>query len=169
MELNPQSLSGAIAEILILLFIAASTGWLCARAIINKQLYKINLEVTQKKSELAHYKITHNNHAFEPTIAKVSKTVYPDTVKTIAEPDNFLLIEGIGPKTVELLNKEGILTFEQLAGTSAIMLSGILKKAGPRFQIQDPTYWPQQASFAKDGQWEQLKEYQTYLTAGKSN
>jgi predicted flap endonuclease-1-like 5' DNA nuclease len=81
--------------------------------------------------------------------------------------DNLKIIEGIGPKIEELLNREGIYTLEQLAETSIIRIAAVLKKAGPRFQIQDPTSWPKQALLAKNQNWEELERLKTLIKSGK--
>lgn len=81
--------------------------------------------------------------------------------------DNLKIIEGIGPKIEELLNREGIHTFSQLAETSVIRIAAVLKKAGPRFQIQNPTSWPKQALLARDQNWEELEKLKTLIISGK--
>ena len=93
-------------------------------------------------------------------------TAYPNGI-TETSSDNLKLIEGIGPKIEELLNREGIHTFEQLSETSIIRLAAILKKAGPRFQIQNPTSWPKQALMAKNGNWEELEQFRKLIISGK--
>ncbi|MBC7892029.1 MAG: hypothetical protein H7Y12_07460 [Sphingobacteriaceae bacterium] len=90
-------------------------------------------------------------------------------VLPVATPaDDLKIVEGIGPKIEELLNNEGILTFEQLAVTSPEHLTQILRAAGPRFQIQDPATWPRQAQLAADEDWDGLKQLQNELTAGRA-
>jgi predicted flap endonuclease-1-like 5' DNA nuclease len=81
--------------------------------------------------------------------------------------DDLKIIEGIGPKIEELLNREGIHTIEQLADTSIIRIAAILKKAGPRFQIQNPTSWPKQALLAKEQKWDELEDFKKRIISGK--
>ncbi|MCF0051555.1 hypothetical protein LXM25_15920 [Dyadobacter sp. LJ53] len=81
--------------------------------------------------------------------------------------EDLKIIEGIGPKIEELLNREGIRTIEQLADTSIIRIAAILKKAGPRFQIQDPTSWPKQALLARDQKWDELEQLKRLILSGK--
>ncbi|MCF2498430.1 MULTISPECIES: helix-hairpin-helix domain-containing protein [Dyadobacter] len=81
--------------------------------------------------------------------------------------EDLKIIEGIGPKIEELLNREGIHTIEQLADTSIIRLAAVLKKAGPRFQIQNPTSWPKQALLAKDQKWDELEELRRLIMSNK--
>jgi predicted flap endonuclease-1-like 5' DNA nuclease len=85
-----------------------------------------------------------------------------------AKPDDLTLIEGIGPKIAELLRESGIDTFTGLAATPPNHLTGLLRAAGPSYQIHDPSTWPEQARLAAAGQWEALKAYQATLDAGRS-
>ena len=82
-------------------------------------------------------------------------------------PDDLKIVEGIGPKIEEFLNREGINSFERLAETSTIRISAILKKAGPRFQIQNPTSCPKQAALAKEQKWDELNALKTLIISGK--
>ncbi len=81
-------------------------------------------------------------------------------------PDNLKRIEGIGPKIAELLNAAEIFTFAQLANTAVATLQSILADAGPRFQMANPTTWPQQAQLAADENWEALASLQELLEGG---
>jgi predicted flap endonuclease-1-like 5' DNA nuclease len=76
-------------------------------------------------------------------------------------------VEGIGPKIEELCNGIGIYTFAQLADTSAETLRNMLDDAGPAYRIAEPATWPEQARLAHEGKWDELKEYQDRLTAGR--
>jgi len=42
-----------------------------------------------------------------------------------------------------------------------------LTDAGPRYQMHDPTSWPQQSGLAAKGKWEELKTLQDKLDGGK--
>ena len=95
------------------------------------------------------------------------KTVYPKSEINESKSDDLKIIEGIGPKIEEILKKEGINTYGELADTSPIRLVSILRNAGPRFQIQDPTSWPKQANLAKYGKWIELQSLQNQLKGGK--
>ncbi|MCE7066709.1 hypothetical protein [Dyadobacter sp. CY326] len=83
--------------------------------------------------------------------------------------DDLKIIEGIGPKIEELLNREGIRTLEQLSETSAIRISAILKNAGPRFQIQNPVSWPKQALLAREQKWDELEQLRKRIMSGKES
>ncbi len=82
------------------------------------------------------------------------------------KPDDFKKIEGIGPKISELIANAGILTFAQLAETSADKIKEILTEAGSRYATHNPTTWPAQAKMAANGEWDALKKWQDELDGG---
>lgn len=84
-----------------------------------------------------------------------------------ANPDDLKKIEGIGPKIEKLCNDIGIWTFEALSKTSVERLQEMLEQAGPSYRIAEPTTWPRQAELAAAGSWDELKEYQDFLSGGK--
>jgi predicted flap endonuclease-1-like 5' DNA nuclease len=84
------------------------------------------------------------------------------------EPDDLKRIEGIGPKISALLQKAGIVTFEQLAESNADQLTRILREEDERLaRLADPTTWPEQAVLAAMGAWGALDDLQEELTAGR--
>jgi oligopeptide/dipeptide ABC transporter ATP-binding protein len=101
---------------------------------------------------------------------KTAKSV-PDPVpaSTPATPDDLETIEGIGPGISALLREAGITTFAQLAKTEISQLQEMLQKAGPRFQMADPSTWPQQAELAAAGNWAELETLQGQLSAGRQS
>jgi predicted flap endonuclease-1-like 5' DNA nuclease len=80
-----------------------------------------------------------------------------------AEPDNYKVIEGIGPKIDALLHENGLRSYAQLAMADEERLRGILRSAGSRYGAADPGTWPRQAALARDGQMEALKALQATL------
>ena len=98
---------------------------------------------------------TDNPEALNP------KAVFPDN------SEDLKIVEGIGPKIEQLLKTAGINTWQQLADTSSEKLQGILREAGDRFRIHDPSTWPMQAQMAADGEWDKLKDYQDFLQGGR--
>lgn len=84
-----------------------------------------------------------------------------------SKPDDLKIIEGIGPKIAELLAGAGIATFKRLASTEVGRLKEVLTAGGSRFAMADPTSWPAQAKLAANGQWDELKELQRRLQAGR--
>lgn len=81
--------------------------------------------------------------------------------------DDLKVIEGIGPKIEEILNQNGIHTWHELAQTPKENISAILKRAGKRFQMHDPSSWSHQAELADSGKWKELEKYQDFLYAGQ--
>jgi predicted flap endonuclease-1-like 5' DNA nuclease len=98
-------------------------------------------------------------------VKPVAKKVAAPVVKTVK--DDLTKIEGIGPKIAELLVKDGIVTFENLAKTEVAKVKAILDKAGSKFQMHDPATWAEQAKLAAAGNWEKLAKLQDELKAGK--
>lgn len=86
--------------------------------------------------------------------------------KAAKKEDDLKKVEGIGPKIAELFHNAGILTYADLAATSADKLKDILAEAGPNYANKIPDTWPQQAQLAADGKWDELKELQEKLDGG---
>ena len=87
------------------------------------------------------------------------------TEETAADPDDLKVIEGLGPKSAQVLTKAGILTFKALSKMSPDEIHEVLKNAGMR--IATPRSWPEQASLAAAGEWEKLKAFQDSLIGGR--
>ena len=95
--------------------------------------------------------------------AAVAIAVKPD------KTDDLKKVEGIGPKIEELCNDIGIWTFAALATTPVERLQEMLDAAGPNYRIANPETWPRQAELADAGKWDELKEYQDFLSGGVSH
>jgi predicted flap endonuclease-1-like 5' DNA nuclease len=108
----------------------------------------------------------------EPPTQKATM-LKPATILTVAAlgktdtAENLKIIEGIGPKIEEILHKNGIYTYAQLAASPVSRLKEMLAAEGNRFVMHDPATWPAQSLLAANGEWENLKAYQVYLNAGK--
>jgi len=148
----------AILEALLLLALAAYIGWWIARRTLAIQIEGLQADIRAKKSELEDCRRKPAPVKKAPVVASIVSAVKPDDLK---------IVEGIGPKIEELLNKDGIMTFVQLANTSAVRIREILDAEGPRFQMHDPSTWPKQAAMARDGQWDELKKWQDELHKGR--
>ena len=72
-------------------------------------------------------------------------------------------IEGIPPKVNTLLQKSGIKNWSDLAAMEVNSLTAILKDAGKRYEIYDPTTWPQQAQLLATGRWKAFKDLEAEL------
>ncbi len=102
-----------------------------------------------------------------PVIEAVAEEKPKKSTKKAATGDDLKIVEGIGPKIADLLINAGIVTFADLAATSAERVKEILSEAGPRYAIHDPSTWAEQAGLARDGQWDELKALQDKLNGGK--
>ena len=84
-----------------------------------------------------------------------------------AKTDDLKIVEGIGPKIAKLLNEAGIRTYSDLANSSLEQLKEVLRNAGDRYRIHDPSTWPDQARLAANSELDKLKEYQDFLSGGR--
>ncbi|MCK5588925.1 MAG: 30S ribosomal protein S6 [Candidatus Pacebacteria bacterium] len=79
--------------------------------------------------------------------------------------DDLTKIEGIGPKTVEALNKANIKTYTDLADSKVGDLRDILEENS--LSRYEPKTWSKQARLARDEKWDELKELQDELDGGE--
>lgn len=80
--------------------------------------------------------------------------------------DDLTRIEGIGPKTQELLNAEGITSFAQLAAGEQAQFEAILDAAENMPFTASTTTWARQAQFLVDGDEDGFQEYTDHLDGG---
>ena len=71
--------------------------------------------------------------------------------------NDFTTIQGIGPAIAQLLIGRGLTTWWSLAHADIDLLRSMLAEAGPKYQVHDPTSWPQQARLLANGQWEKFR------------
>ena len=79
------------------------------------------------------------------------------------KPDNLTKIEGIGPKIAEVLNKNGITTFSELAKAKDADIQEMIKDVKGNHQSDT---WNEQATLARDEKWDELKKLQDKLIGG---
>ena len=89
---------------------------------------------------------------------KPSEVTKVDTTK-----DDLKKIEGIGPKIEEVLNANGITTFEALSKADPKQVSEFIKDVRGN-HVTDT--WSKQALLAFEGKWDELKEWQDKLDGG---
>ena len=99
-------------------------------------------------------------------VAKKASTKKKAVGTTRAKKDDLKKVEGIGPKIEGLLHAAKITTFKKLSETKISVIRGILEKAGPRYQMHDPSTWAKQASMAAKGDWTRLQKWQDELNGG---
>lgn len=88
------------------------------------------------------------------------KATKSEAGKSKKTKDNYSVIAGVGPKTQELLNGAGFVTYEDLANAKVDQIREILEEEGGHYKSQDPTNWPKEAKMAAEGKMDELKEWQ---------
>lgn len=78
----------------------------------------------------------------EPATTKTDRVVNKST-----QVDDLTVINGIGPKVADILYKEGITNYDQLAEFEVTALEALLATAGDQYQRMDATSWPVQARY----------------------
>jgi len=86
-------------------------------------------------------------------------SVKPKQAST-GKPDDLTRIEGIGPKTAEVLRNAGIQTYQILSETPLTSLIQILEEAGAAYLRHGHETWAKQAQLAAKGEWDALKAWQ---------
>jgi predicted flap endonuclease-1-like 5' DNA nuclease len=102
-----------------------------------------------------------------PLVRSTPKMEAPATTLKASAKDDLKIVEGIGPKIEMLLNDAGIMTYASLASAPVSKLQDVLTKAGNNFKVHDPSSWPEQATLARDGEFDALEELKSELTGGR--
>ncbi len=153
----------ATGEILIMVLVSFFLGY----------LLRYFWEKISSVDEYDHQRNFDHNHIiaeednFDSVNMEAPQNLPVDLPTEIAEKEDLKIIEGVGPKIEELLNSGGVENYHELANTSVEKLSEILKEGGERFKLHDPSTWPAQAELAYYGKWDELEEYQNFLSGGK--
>lgn len=159
---NPLEMNGAWWQHILMLVVAAILGYIIGYISRKSKVESLEAELSELDGALDEcQKSVKTMIATVPVVALAPEPVLPII------PDDLKIVEGIGPKIEQLLNKEGILTFAQLANISPERIKEILVAAGSRFQMHDPTTWPQQSALARDDKWDELKAWQDELNKGR--
>jgi predicted flap endonuclease-1-like 5' DNA nuclease len=90
-----------------------------------------------------------------------------EIVLATSSKDDLKIIEGIGPKIEQILNKAEIATLRDLVSKEVSYIKQVLIAEGPTYAVHDPATWAEQAKLAIANQWEELKELQKVLKGGK--
>jgi aerobic-type carbon monoxide dehydrogenase small subunit (CoxS/CutS family)/predicted flap endonuclease-1-like 5' DNA nuclease len=80
--------------------------------------------------------------------------------------DDLTVVEGLGVQVQELCHGIGIRTWRDLGSTEPSLLRTMLDDAGARFQIHDPSTWPEQARLLDMGAWVPFRELAESVRAG---
>jgi predicted flap endonuclease-1-like 5' DNA nuclease len=92
-----------------------------------------------------------------------------DAARVLGMPvrlNDLTVIEGIGPAIAHLCINRGVTTWWSMANADTSLLRSMLAEAGPKYQIHDPTSWPQQARLLANGQWEKFQRLADALRDG---
>lgn len=111
----------------------------------------------------ARSKTVHNFTSVIPFDSEQAATVFG---KKIIEND-LKIIEGIGPQIEQLYHAAQVITWKDLAETSVESSQSILDEGGNRYAMHNPETWSKQALLASQGKWQELKDYQESLNAGR--
>ncbi len=133
--------------------------------VVERREVKPKSKKTTKKKVVAKAKAT--KAKAKPKVAPKAKVAKAKASATKAKKDDLKKIEGIGPKIEQLLNKDGIKTFKQLANAKVARLNKILDNAGPRYRMHNPGSWPKQSGLAAKGEWKKLDKLQDKLQGGR--
>lgn len=104
---------------------------------------------------------------FHPHVPAVARLIDVGAARAagfnLKHAEDLTIIEGVGPKTEELLRANGIAGFAQLAEADKQALRVILDEGGPNFRYANPTHWAQQAALVVQNDWIALKQLQREL------
>ncbi|WP_428663820.1 hypothetical protein [Runella sp.] len=168
---NPFASGDAWWQHLLMLVVAAVLGYIIGYISAKSKVEKLQTDLQALEIDIDDCQQSKKAILATP-VPSVKAVTYitpvSETVVAAVLPDDLKIVEGIGPKIEKLLNNEGILTYDQLATTSPERIKEILVAAGPRFQMHNPSTWPEQSAYARDGKWEELKAWQDELNKGRT-
>ncbi|MBO6517794.1 MAG: hypothetical protein JJ975_14715 [Bacteroidia bacterium] len=129
-------------------------------------------EIDSLKAEVESLKKEKSRLEAVPTVTEeVQKEKKPVPMKSASPSsetgDDLKKIEGIGPKIEQLLNADGIYSFQDMIDGGVDKIQAVLDKAGPLYKVHDPGTWTNQAILAAEGKWDELYQMQTELKGGK--
>lgn len=99
----------------------------------------------------------------KPTDSKVEKMMIKKGLIRQWKENDLKAIEGVGPKIAQLLIKNKIYNWSDLSNTPVAALQSILDTAGKSYMLADPSTWPEQASMASEGKFDELEKFQDQL------
>lgn len=172
----------ALGEILIMLIISFIIGWV-ARMFWEKFFSNIKVKIIREKTNIIKNIDNETKIKEKVEVNEVAETVPVISVSPIKSTelkrttlkiasnglsnDDLKIIEGIGPKIEILLKNAQVNTWDDLSSIGIEKIKMILKQGGDRFAFHNPTTWPEQAMLARSGAWEELQEFQDFLSGGK--
>ncbi len=128
------------------------------RGMINAVKYLLN--VTEGKPAAEKPK------AAKPKAVEAVATATPKKYLNKAGAEDLTVVEGIGPKICEIFANAGIVTFKDLASAKVENLQELLKAAGSRYAMANPSTWPEQANLLANGKFEDFEKLTAELDGG---
>lgn len=84
-----------------------------------------------------------------------------------AKENDLTEIEGIGPKSEQILKEAGVKTYSVLADMSSDQIKELLTNQDKRFSLYEVGTWPKQAQLAAAGDWERLDKLKAKIHSGR--
>ena len=158
--------------------VCALLGYFLGRQVEKKSEVYAKLRADLEASKRNNSQLQSENNSLKrelDNLSKKSSSVQHDFDAALAadafgkkiKENDLTVIEGIGPKIGELLQKAGIGTWKDLSETTVEKCQEILSEAGTSYKAHDPTSWPLQSEMAYSGKWEELKKWQDDMLGGK--
>jgi ribosomal protein L30 len=133
------------------------------RGMINAVGYL--LQVTEGAPVTAKVKTAKPKKAVADVAPLVASSL-PKKYLTKAGADDLTAIEGVGPKISELLHATGITNFKQLSDAKIADIELVLKAAGSRYALANPSTWPEQSALLAAGKHEEFEKLAAELDGG---
>lgn len=127
------------------------------RGMINAVKYLLKVTESQGAAEKA--------KATKVKAASASTSV-PKKYLNKAGADDLTVVEGIGPKICEIFANAGIVSFKDLASAKLETLQELLKSAGSRYAMANPSTWSEQANLLANGKYEEFEKLTAELDGG---
>jgi predicted flap endonuclease-1-like 5' DNA nuclease len=133
-----------------------------SRSVSDESSEKATAKIIQMVDNQSSTTVSAEKNSIEPSSIPA---IQPHPIYNSAE--DLKVVEGIGPKIEMILKEAGIENWHQLAEVNIDNLKRILEKAGPRFRLNDPSSWSQQARLLSEGSYDKFKELTDNLVGGK--
>ncbi|RZJ52779.1 MAG: hypothetical protein EOO44_10705 [Flavobacterium sp.] len=129
----------------------------------------LTTRISALEAELSYKEINNSiqSPVTEEPIQAFDSSVAANVLNKNIQENDLKIIEGVGPIIENLLNDAGIKSWYDLSVTSTEDLQAILDARGENDGINNPSTWAKQASYAYEGKWLELNEWQENLRSGK--
>ena len=134
---------------------------------LKDKIRRLESELSSSRLAFSSLQIKYNALSAQPKVTETTAAPIAPVAAKSTTRDKLTRIEGVGPKTQDVLYAKGVYTFRDLADSTPSKIKKMLDDAGPHFRILDPGTWPKQAKLAANDQWDKLRTYQEYLIGGR--